>query len=64
MLVADSREELFARGEEVISWFAERSLVVPANATARELREWYANAPAGGVRPPSALADEDRAGHL
>jgi hypothetical protein len=61
MLVCDSREELFERSEEVINWFAERSLVAPADATASELREWYANAPAGGARPHSAWAATARA---
>jgi hypothetical protein len=42
MLTADSREELFKCGNDVQEWFNERTVVVPAQATARELRDWNA----------------------
>lgn len=62
MLVTDSREELFARADEVLAWFAERSLIAPpkAKTTVREIREWYAKSPIGGVRPHAAWAKKDR----
>ena len=56
MVTADSREELFRRGDEVVTWFTDRTLVAPFDSTARDLREWYANAPAGGTERHSVWA--------
>ena len=54
LLAADSREELFRRADEVVAWFAERTVIVPPKVTPRELREWYARATADGGRPHSS----------
>ncbi|MFE9500560.1 hypothetical protein [Streptomyces collinus] len=53
MLVAEDREELFRRADEVSSWFKERTVVIPPRATGRELREWHAMVRASHTRPSS-----------
>jgi biotin carboxylase len=54
LLTASSREELFQRGDEVVSWFRERTVIVPTQATSRELREWYARTAVDGSRAHSS----------
>ncbi|MGW1615795.1 ATP-grasp domain-containing protein [Streptomyces sp. NPDC002285] len=53
MLVADDREELFRRADEVSAWFKERTVVIPPRATGQELREWYAAVHASHARSTS-----------
>jgi hypothetical protein len=58
LLVAESREELFRRADEVVTWFGERTVIVPPKASARELRQWYASAAPDGKRATSAWRRE------
>ena len=53
-LVAESREELFQRADEVVTWFGERTVIVAPNASPRELRQWYARHAPDGKRATSA----------
>jgi biotin carboxylase len=57
-LVAESREELFQRADEVVTWFGERTVIVPPKASARELRQWYARHVPDGKRATSAWRRE------
>ncbi|MFE4924887.1 acetyl-CoA carboxylase biotin carboxylase subunit family protein [Streptomyces sp. NPDC056661] len=59
LLSAESREQLFARADEVITWFTERTHIAPPNATARQLREIAMNVPGTAV-PHLAWADKER----
>jgi biotin carboxylase len=58
LLVAESREELFQRADEVVTWFGERTVIVPPKASARELRQWYARHVPDGKRATSAWRRE------
>jgi biotin carboxylase len=58
LLFAESREELFRRADEVVTWFGERTVIIPPKASARELREWYARHVPDGKRATSAWRRE------
>jgi biotin carboxylase len=58
LLFAESREELFQRADEVVTWFGERTVIVPPKASARELRQWYARHVPDGKRATSAWRRE------
>jgi biotin carboxylase len=58
LLFAESREELFQRADEVVTWFGERTVIVPPKASARELRQWYARHVPDGNRATSAWRRE------
>jgi hypothetical protein len=62
LLTADSRPELLRRGTEIVSWFAERTVIVPPKATARQLREWYARVAPEGGRAAAAWKNGTRVG--
>jgi hypothetical protein len=59
LLTAISHEELFHRADEVVSWFRDRTVIVPAQATPRELREWYAGVAVDGGRAHSSWKRRD-----
>jgi hypothetical protein len=40
LVAADSEEQLFARFDEIRSWFDEHLVVIPEEAHPRRLREW------------------------
>lgn len=44
MLSAQSREQLYERADEVVAWFLERTMVIPADAAPIGLRAWQATA--------------------
>lgn len=62
LLTADSQPELMRRAAEIVSWFAERTIIVPPKATARQLREWYARVAPDGGRPAAAWKNGTRVG--
>lgn len=41
MLAADSRERLLQRADEVVKWFTDRTVVIPADSSPAQLRAWH-----------------------
>ncbi|HVQ93532.1 MAG TPA: ATP-grasp domain-containing protein [Mycobacteriales bacterium] len=62
LLTAGSRAELLRRATEIVGWFAERTIIVPPKATARQLREWYARVAPDGGRAAAAWKNGSRVG--
>jgi biotin carboxylase len=60
VLLAGTRQELHQRADEVVTWYGDRTVVVPPQVSARELREWYASVAAEGAEPHSVWRQPDR----
>jgi biotin carboxylase len=49
MISAESRDALFRRADEIVEWFCERAVVVPADASPAQLRAWQRKQAAAAV---------------